>query len=67
MIIRKTQIAIVFAIVGLATGICIKSAQTHPTLANAGVRVVVDAGHRACVKCFNLGYGVTDFCMNLVC
>lgn len=49
MIIKKTQIAIVFAIVGLATGICIKSAQTHPTLADAGVRVVVDAGHGAYV------------------
>lgn len=49
MIIKKTQIAIVFAIVGLATGICIKSAQTHPTLADAGIRVVVDAGHGAYV------------------
>ena len=49
---KHIVIAVLFAVVGIAIGIGIKHYETLQTFSSSDIKVVLDAGHGACGKCF---------------
>ncbi len=49
---KHIVIAVLFAVVGIAIGIGIKHYETLQTFSSPDIKVVLDAGHGACGKCF---------------
>ena len=49
---KHIVIAVLFAVVGIAIGIGIKHYETLQTFSSSDIKVVLDAGHGTCGKCF---------------
>ena len=49
---KHIVIAVLFAVVGIAIGIGIKHYETLQTFSSSDIKVVLDAGHGVCGKCF---------------
>lgn len=51
---KHIVIAVLFAVVGIAIGMGIKHYETLQTFSSSDIKVVLDAGHGACGKCFKV-------------